>query len=167
MRIILVFWFLVFSNVTFGQGDNGALRISPREQEVKLTTLSEMPHLIGLWDVRGMFVYDYVVMSSLTIQVTGPNCVPHKAFEVRTSTRGVEKVSVQQLTRGVTKILFEKPLRVSRMQEVELGLYSTSNANCSYAFAVEAVAAEAKTPKGGVAETSWTEGFGGVVTPSN
>lgn len=168
MRTVIVFLVLLFSTPTaFGQGNNGALSITPREQVVTLTTLSKMPHLIGLWDLRGMFEYEYVTLSSVTVQVTGPNCVPHEVLEVRTSARGVEKVSARQLTRRVTKIFFARPLVVNRVQEIELGIYSTSNGNCSYAFAIEAVAAEATTPKGGVAETSLSEGFGGVITPSN
>ena len=166
MRTAVVLFFLFFSASVFGQS-NGALSISPREQRVVLTTLSKMPHLIGLWDIRGMFEYDYVVLSAISVQVTGPNCTPHKAFEVRTSTRGVEKVTARQLSRNVTIIFFEKPLKVARVQEIELGIYSTSNNDCSYAFALEVTAADATTPKGGVAEISLSEGFGGVITPSN
>lgn len=168
MRTVIVFLVFLFSTpAAFGQGNNGALSITPREQVVMLTTLSKMPHLIAIWDIRGMFEYDYVVLSSISVQVTGPSCAPHEAFEVRTSTRGVEKVWLRQVARNVTIIIFGRPLVVSRVQEIELGIYSTSNPNCSYAFAIEAIAAEATTPKGGIAETSIGEGFGGVITPSN
>ena len=166
MRTAVVLFLFFFSASVFGQG-SGALSITPREQRVVLTTLSKMPHLVGLWDIRGMFEYDYVILSSISVQVTGPNCTPHKAFEVRTSTRGVEKVTVRQLSRNVTTIFFERPLKVDRVQEIELGIYTISNGDCSYAFALEAIAAGATTPKGGVAETSLSEGFGGVITPSN
>lgn len=165
--VLFLFFAAIASSIApaFGQGSNGALSVSPREQHVVLTTQSKMPHLLALWDIRGMFLYNFVEVQSVTITRFGPECTPHNKLEIRTS-RGVENFK-EVILGNTIRIVFAEPLQVSRVQEVELGIYSTSNNECPFGFMFELTEVVATTPKGGAAEVLVSPGSGGTVTPSN
>ena len=161
---IIAWSFLFFMGSAHAQG---FLNVSPREQVVTITTQSKTPHLVGLWQLAGMFSHPEANVQSITLTRTGPwDCVPHT--DIRVSIDGSQFIGVRSFNSGnEVQIFFQVPIKVPRGELVEVGVYTTSNNLCPYSFALELTSADARSQKGGTVPTLISLGFGGIITPSN